>query len=137
MGSAPSKNSESYFVLLENLLSGIWPLLEKIILNPFKRETDEDKVVEQAIKLIKIILRAIPDQFLKYMHPISHSVVESYQKHPISSFVYYYELLLTQYRSYSSPELSAYLLHFFQTICQMTFKHVQEFGGVNNLSILT
>lgn len=92
----PTKNILDYHInIVQVLFDKIWPSLLIIIKSPFKRETDEDKVVEYAIRCIKMIMRTMPDKFLAYLQVVSKEIMESFTKNPLSSFVYFYELVLT------------------------------------------
>lgn len=72
------------------LLQEMWPIIQQILKEPQDLDVDEDRLIERAVKFLKLVMRSIPQQFAKYLKEIFHIVIEAYRSYPINSYVYLY-----------------------------------------------
>ena len=48
----------------------MWPFLKEVLSNPIEKADSSDSLVEKSMKFLKLVMRKIPNQFVKYLKDI-------------------------------------------------------------------
>ena len=85
------------YEIFEEIQATIFYILNKL-------STDSD-IVENAIQFIKIYMRGLTENFIKYIPEYVNSIINGYKLTPISSYLYAFEILVTAYPRRKEEEI--------------------------------
>ena len=102
--------------IMYEILQEIWPSII-FILN--KMSTDSD-TVENLIQFIKIYMRGLNDDFIKFIPEYVNCIISGYKLSPISSYIYAFEILVTVYPRRKEEEIKSILNNTFNELCKIT-----------------
>ena len=108
-------NSKNKSIMYE-IFCEIWPLLIFIL----KKMSTNSEIVENIIQLIKIYMRGLNTNFIKYIPDYINCIIEGYKLVPISSYLYGLEILITQFEEEKDEQIKSILNKTFNEICQIT-----------------
>ena len=94
----------------------IWPLLI-FFLNKMYSKSD---TVENIIQLIKIYMRGLGNNFIKFIPEYVDCIIKGYKSTPISSYLYAFEILVAAFCEENNQQLASLLNNTFNNICQIT-----------------
>ena len=100
-----------YEVLVELYPSLIY-ILQKLLTNSI--------IVEKIIQLIKVYMRGLGDNFIKFIPDYVKCVIEGYKLSPISSYLYAFEVLVSTFPNRREEELVNILNSTFKELCNIT-----------------
>ena len=100
-----------YEVLVELYPSLIY-ILQKLLTNSI--------IVEKIIQLIKVYMRGLGDNFIKFIPDYVKCVIEGYKLSPISSYLYAFEVLSSTFPNRREEELVNILNSTFKELCNIT-----------------
>ena len=69
-------------------------------------------------------MRSLKLSFLPYIDEVFTSIFNAYQNHPIASYVYTVEIVVTVFSQYR--EFSEALKNIYEKACEITFKHLSK-----------
>ena len=110
---------ESYKTIMYEILLEIYPIIIYILQ---KMPNDKD-IVENCIQLIKIYMRGLVDNFIKFIPEYVNCIINGYKLSPISSYIYAFEILVTAFPRRKEQELRNILNNTFNKICDITFSN--------------
>ena len=99
------------------ILSELYPIIIYILQ---KISTDKD-IVENSIQLIKVYMRGLVDNFIKFIPEYVNCIINGYKLSPISSYIYGFEVLVTVFPNRKEKELINLLNGTFNELCKITF----------------
>ena len=102
--------------IMYEILVEIWP---SIILILNKMSTNSD-IVEDIIQLIKIYMRGLKDNFIKFIPEYVNCIINGYKLSPISSYLYAFEILVTVFPNRKEKEIKLVLNNTFNELCTIT-----------------
>jgi hypothetical protein len=91
--------------IMYEILQEIWP---SIIFILHKMSTDSD-IVENIIQFIKIYMRGLNDDFIKFIPEYVNCIINGYKLSPISSYLYAFEILVTVFPRRKEEEIKSLL----------------------------
>ena len=103
--------------IMHEILNEIWPMII-FILN--KMSTNSD-IVEDVIQLIKVYMRGLSNNFVKFIPEYVNSIINGYKLYPISSYLYAFEILVTVFPDTKEAEIKGILNNTFNELCKITF----------------
>ena len=106
-----TNNKIMYEILLE-----IYPTLIYI----FKTLSTDENLVEKIIQLLKIYIRGLVDNFIKFIPEYVSCIIDGYKLSPISSYLYGFEILITAFPNRREEELVKILNSTFEELCKIT-----------------
>lgn len=87
-----------------------------------KMSTDSD-IAENVIQFIKIYIRGVTENFIKYMPEYVNSVINGYKLTPISSYLYAFEILVIAYPRRKEEEIKSFINNTFNELCKITLNN--------------
>ena len=102
--------------IMYDIFCEIWPLLI-FFLNKMYSKSD---TVENIIQLIKIYMRGLENNFIKFIPEYVDCIIKGYKSIPISSYLYAFEILVAAFCEESNKQLVSLLNNTFNNICQIT-----------------
>ena len=102
--------------IMYEILQEIWP---SIIFILHKMSTDSD-IVENVIQFIKIYMRGLNDDFIKFIPEYVNCIINGYKLSPISSYLYAFEILVTVFPRRKEEEIKSLLNNTFNELCKIT-----------------
>ena len=81
--------------------------------------TDSD-IVENIIQFIKIYMRGLNDDFIKFIPEYVNCIINGYKLSPISSYLYAFEILVTVFPRRKEEEIKSLLNNTFNELCKIT-----------------
>ena len=108
---------ESHKIIMFEILSELYPIIIYILQ---KISTDKD-IVENSIQLIKVYMRGLVDNFIKFIPEYVNCIINGYKLSPISSYIYGFEVLVTVFPNRKEKELINLLNGTFNELCKITF----------------
>ena len=102
--------------IMHEILVEIWPCII-YILN--KLSTDKD-IAENTIQLIKVYMRGLKENFIKFIPDYVKCLINGYNLSPISSYLYAYEVLVTVFPWPKEEEIKLILCNTFNELCKKT-----------------
>ena len=116
------ENKKIMYEIFEEIQATIFYILNKL-------STDSD-IVENAIQFIKIYMRGLTENFIKYIPEYVNSIINGYKLTPISSYLYAFEILVTAYPRRKEEEIKSLLNNTFNELCKITLNNYikSEFG---------
>ena len=110
--SAKNNNNKiMYEILLE-----LYPTLIYI----FKTLSTNENLVEKIIQLLKIYIRGLVNNFIKFIPEYVNCIINGYKLSPISSYLYAFEILITAFPNRREEELVKILNNTFEELCKIT-----------------
>ena len=110
---------EDNIKIMYEILNEIWPIIV-FILN--KMSTNSD-IVENIIQLIKVYMRGLKDNFIKFIPEYVNFIINGYKLSPISSYLYGFEILVTVFPMRKEEEIKMILNNTFCTLCNITLNN--------------
>ena len=110
---------EENIKIIYEILNEIWPIIT-FILNKLSTNSD---IVENIIQLIKIYMRGLKDNFLKFIPEYVNLIINGYKLSPISSYLYGFEILVTVFPMRKEEEIKSVLNNTFSTLCSITLNN--------------
>jgi hypothetical protein len=108
----------------------IWPSII-FVLN--KMSTDSD-IVENIIQFIKIYMRGLNDNFIKFLPEYVNCIINGYKLSPISSYLYGFEILVTVFPRRKEEEIKSMLKNTFNELCKITLNsYIKKKSDLNIL----
>ena len=104
--------------IMYEIFTEIWPLLTFIL----NKNSNKEETVENIIQLIKIYMRGLEDNFIKFIPEYVKCIVNGYKLIPISSYLYGFEILIVAYPGEQGEPLNSILNNTFNEFCQITLK---------------
>jgi len=108
--------SEGNKKIMYEILVEIWPTII-FILN--KMSTNSD-TVEDIIQFIKIYMRGLNDNFIKFIPEYVNCIINGYKLSPISSYLYAFEILVTVFPRRKEEQIKLILNNTFNELCNIT-----------------
>ena len=108
---------QSHKKIMYEILIEIYPIIIYILQ---KLSTDEN-IVENIIQLIKIYMRGLVDDFIKFIPDYVNCIINGYKLSPISSYIYGFEILVTAFPNRKEKELRNIFNNIFKELCNITF----------------
>ena len=108
---------QSHKKIMYEILIEIYPIIIYILQ---KLSTDEN-IVENIIQLIKIYMRGLVDDFIKFIPDYVNCIINGYKLSPISSYIYGFEILVTVFPNRKEKELRNIFNNIFKELCNITF----------------
>ena len=102
--------------IMYEIFCEIWPLII-FILNKMLTKSD---IVENIIQLIKIYMRGLDNNFIKFIPDYLEIIINGYKLIPISSYLYGFEILVAAFNEEQNDELKSILNKAFNNFCQIT-----------------
>ena len=102
--------------IMYEIFCEIWPLLI-FFLNKMSTKSD---TVENIIQLIKIYMRGLGNNFIKFIPEYIDCIIKGYKSIPISSYLYAFEILVAAFCEDNNEQLKTLLNKTFNDICQIT-----------------
>ena len=102
--------------IMYDIFCEIWPLLI-FFLNKMYSKSD---TVENIIQLIKIYMRGLGNNFIKFIPEYVDCIIKGYKSTPISSYLYAFEILVAAFCEENNQQLASLLNNTFNNICQIT-----------------
>ena len=102
--------------IMYEIFCEIWPLLI-FFLNKMSTKSD---TVENIIQLIKIYMRGLGNNFIKFIPEYIDCIIKGYKSIPISSYLYAFEILVAAFSEDNNEQLKTLLNKTFNDICQIT-----------------
>jgi hypothetical protein len=102
--------------IMYEILQEIWA---SIIFILHKMSTDSD-IVENIIQFIKIYMRGLSDDFIKFIPEYVNCIINGYKLSPISSYLYAFEILVTAFPRRKEEEIKSLLNNTFNELCKIT-----------------
>ena len=99
------------------ILQELYPIINYILQ---KLSTDKD-IVENCIQLIKVYMRGLVNDFIKFIPEYVKCIINGYKISPISSYLYGFEILVTVFPNRKEKELVDLLNGTFNELCTITF----------------
>lgn len=115
----------------------MWPIIKQILQEPEQSDVDQDRLIERAVKFLKLVMRSISEQFKKYLKEIFDIVIVAYKKYPINSYVYLYQVTFTVYYQSRQAELVNYLKSLYAQYCSISYKHLASANDIANYQHLS
>ena len=115
--SAFESSLQSHKKIMYEILIEIYPIIIYILQ---KLSTDEN-IVENIIQLIKIYMRGLVDDFIKFIPDYVNCIINGYKLSPISSYIYGFEILVTAFPNRKEKELRNIFNNIFKELCNITF----------------
>ena len=113
------------------ILQELYPIINYILQ---KLSTDKD-IVENCIQLIKVYMRGLINDFIKFIPEYVNCIINGYKVSPISSYLYGFEILVTAFPNRKEKELIDILNGTFNELCKITFNSYIK--NINDLDIYT
>ena len=110
-GLCVSHKKIMYEILLE-----LYPIVIYILQ---KLSTDSD-IVENSIQLLKIYMRGLVDNFIKFIPEFVNCIINGYKLSAISSYIYAFEILVTVFPNRKEQDLRNILNSTFNELCKVT-----------------
>ena len=108
--------SEKNKNIMNEIFNEIWPLIVFIL----NKMSTKSETVENVIQLIKIYMRGLNNNFVRFIPEYVESIINGYKLMPISSYLYAYEILVTTFSRVDDEKLRTILNNTFNSICQIT-----------------
>ena len=122
-------NSKNKSIMYE-IFCEIWPLLIFIL----KKMLTKSKIVENIIQLIKIYMRGLKINFIKFIPEYANCIIEGYKLIPISSYLYGLEILIAEFNEEKDEQIKSILNKTFNEICQITLsRYIKNDIDLNTL----
>ena len=118
---------EPHKKIMYEILVELYPIIIYILQ---KLSTDKN-IVENSIQLIKVYMRGLADNFIKFIPEYVKCIINGYKLSPISSYLYGFEVLITVFPNRKEKELVDILNTTFNELCLITFN-----SYIKNLSDL-
>jgi hypothetical protein len=116
--------------IMYEILVEIWPSII-FVLN--KMSTDSD-IVENIIQFIKIYMRGLNDNFIKFLPEYVNCIINGYKLSPISSYLYAFEILVTVFPRRKEEEIKSMLNNTFNELCKITLNsYIKKKSDLNIL----
>ena len=122
---------ESHKKIMYEILQELYPIINYILQ---KLSTDKD-IVENCIQLIKVYMRGLINDFIKFIPEYVNCIINGYKVSPISSYLYGFEILVTAFPNRKEKELIDILNGTFNELCKITFNSYIK--NINDLDIYT
>ena len=98
------------------IFSEIWPIINYI----WNQMLTKSDIVENIIQLIKIYMRGLDNNFIKFIPEYLEIILKGYKLVPISSYLYGFEILVVAFEGVKDAQLKSLLDKTFNTLCQLT-----------------
>ena len=108
-----SKKNEK---IMCEIFSEIWPLFIYFL----KKMPSNEKIVENIIQLIKVFMRGLSTDFIKYIPEYADCMIEGYKSLPICSYLYGIEILIAKFENEKNEQIITILNKAFNEICGIT-----------------
>jgi len=102
--------------IMYEILQEIWA---SIIFILQKMSTNSD-IVENVIQFIKIYMRGMNEDFIKFIPEYVNCIINGYKLSPISSYLYAFEILVTVFPRRKEEEIKSLLNNTFNELCKIT-----------------
>jgi hypothetical protein len=129
--SAFESLTESHKKIMYEILQELYPIINYILQ---KLSKDKD-IVENCIQLIKVYMRGLVNNFIKFIPEYVNCIINGYKISPISSYLYGFEVLVTVFPNRKEKELIDLLNGTFNELCKITFNSYIK--NINDLDIYT
>ena len=103
-------------IIMYEILVEIWPSII-FILNKMSTNVN---IVENIIQFIKIYMRGLKDNFIKFIPEYVKCIINGYKLSPISSYLYAFEILVTVFPMPKTKEIKIILNNTFNELCKIT-----------------
>ena len=114
--SAFESLSKSNKNIMYEIFSEIWPIINYI----WNQMLTKSDIVENIIQLIKIYMRGLDNNFIKFIPEYLEIILKGYKLVPISSYLYGFEILVVAFEGVKDAQLKSLLDKTFNTLCQLT-----------------
>ena len=103
-------------IIMYEILVEIWPSII-FILNKMSTNIN---IVENIIQFLKIYMRELKDNFIKFIPEYVKCIINGYKLSPISSYLYAFEILVTVFPMPKTKEIKIILNNTFNEFCKIT-----------------
>lgn len=107
-----SQNNEK---IMNDIFNEIWPLLTFFL----NKMSSKEEIVENIIQLIKIFMRGLNNNFIKFVPEYIDLMIKGYKSVPISSYLYGIEILV-EFENDKNEEIISLINKAFNDICYIT-----------------
>ena len=107
-----SPNNEK---IMNDIFNEIWPLLTFFL----NKMSSKEEIVENIIQLIKIFMRGLNNNFIKFVPEYIDLMIKGYKSVPISSYLYGIEILV-EFENDKNEEIISLINKAFNDICYIT-----------------
>ena len=108
--------SEENKVIMYEILTEIWPIIIFIL----KKMSTNFDLVENIIQFIKVYMRELKYNFIKFIPEYVKCIIDGYKLSPISSYLYGFEILVTVFPWPKENEIKLILKNTFKELCKIT-----------------
>ena len=108
---------DSHKKIMYEILLELYPIINYILQ---KMSKDKD-IVENCVQLIKVYMRGLVNDFIKFIPEYVNCIINGYKISPISSYLYGFEVLVTVFPKRKEKELIDILNATFNELCKITF----------------
>ena len=110
---------ESHKSIMNEILIELYP----IILYILEKMSNDKSIVENCIQLIKVYMRGLVNDFIKFIPEYVNCLINGYKLFPISSYIYGFEILVSVFPRRKEEEMRKILNDTFNKICNITFNN--------------
>jgi len=103
--------------IMYEILNEIWPIIIFIL----QKMSTNCIIVECIIQLIKVYMRGLNNNFIKFIPEYINNVINGYKLYPISSYLYAFEILVTVFPETKEQEIKLILNNTFNELYNITF----------------
>ena len=103
--------------IMYEILNEIWPIIIFII----QKMSTNCNIVESIIQLIKMYMRGLNNNFIKFIPEYINNMINGYKLYPISSYLYAFEILVTVFPETKEQEIKLILNNTFNELYNITF----------------
>ena len=103
--------------IMYEILNEIWPIIIFIM----QKMSTNCNIVESIIQLIKVYMRGLNNNFIKFIPEYINNMINGYKLYPISSYLYAFEILVTVFPETKEQEIKLILNNTFNELYNITF----------------
>ena len=128
-GSAFESLCQSHRKIMYEILLKLYPSLIYIL----QKLSTNSMIVEKIIQLLKVYMRGLGDNFIKFIPEYVNCIINGYKLSPISSYLYAFEILITVFPNRKEEELVNILNSTFKELCNITLTNYLK--NINDIDI--
>ena len=128
-GSAFESLCRSHKKIMYEILLKLYPSLIYIL----QKLSTNSMIVEKIIQLLKVYMRGLGDNCIKFIPEYVKCIINGYKLSPISSYLYAFEILITVFPNRKEEELVNILNSTFKELCNITLTNYLT--NINDIDI--
>ena len=102
--------------IMTEIFTEIWPLITYFL----KIMSSKEETVENIIQLIKVFMRGLNKNFIKFIPEYIDCIINGYKSIPISSYLYGIEILIAEFENEKNEQIISIFNKAFNEICRIT-----------------